>query len=169
MHPRPKAASLAITLLLMILAGGQAIAADDHGFHRHHAAISAGGMTPLDEKGETSLALGVDYEYRFDERWGAGVVADAVLGSHKRAALFATGVSFRPTPRLRVGTGPGFELVEKDKPDGGTKNKAYFVWGFHGYYEFHMGNYAVGPVIFLDFVGETETNVTYALSIGRGW
>ena len=33
-------------------------------------------MTPLDKTGETSLTLGVDYEGRFDKRWGNGLVAD---------------------------------------------------------------------------------------------
>jgi hypothetical protein len=43
------------------------------------------------------------------------------------------------------------------------------IWGVSGYYEFHVGDFAVGPVLFVDFVGETKTNLTYALSIGRGW
>jgi hypothetical protein len=158
-----------LVLLSISQFSGPSVAAEDHGFQHHHVAVSVGGRTPLEATSETSRAVGADYEYRFDARWGAGVIADAAIGSHKRSALISGGVTFRPSPRLRLGTGPGLELVEKGKSGGGTKNEAHLIWGVSGYYEFHVGDFAVGPVLFVDFVGETKTNLTYALSIGRGW
>lgn len=144
-------------------------AADDHQFHHHHVGVLVGGMTPLSETSETSFALGADYEYRFNERWGAGAGVDFTFGDHKRAAVVAGAVTYRLTPALRVGTGPGFEVVEKDKPGGGTKSKAYFVWGFLASYEFHLGSLSLAPTLYLDFVGETKTNLTYGITVGTGF
>ena len=143
--------------------------ADDHHLHHHHVAFMAGGMTPLSETSETSFALGADYEYRIDERWGGGAGADFTFGDHKRAALFAGGASYRPLPALKVGTGPGLELVETDKPSGGMKNSTYFVWWVGASWEFHIGSLSVGPILYLDFVGETKTNLTYGATIGTGF
>ncbi len=78
-------------------------------------------------------------------------------------------MSLRPTPALRLGTGPGFELLETDESSGGTKNKAYFIWGLTAFYEFHVGSLAIGPNFILDFVGETKTNITYGIAVGTGF
>lgn len=142
---------------------------DDHQFHPHHVAVMVGGMTPLSETSETSWALGVDYGYNFNERWGAGIGADFTIGDHKRAALFAGGISYSLLGGLKLGTGPGIEIVEKDRPSGGTKNSSYFVWWFGAAYEFHVGSLSIGPIVFLDFVGETKTNLTYGLTVGTGF
>jgi len=142
---------------------------DEHSFHHNHVAILAGAMTPLSETSQTSFALGADYEYRFNERWGTGVGIDFTFGDHKRAALIATGVAYRPVPALRLGTGPGLEVVEKDKPEGGTKSTPYFLWGLSAAYEFHVGRLSVSPTLYLDFVGETKTNLTYGIAVGTGF
>jgi hypothetical protein len=143
-------------------------AADDH-FHHHHVGVLVGGMTPLSETSETSFALGAEYEYRFNEKWGAGLGVDFTFGDHKRAALVASGVTYRLTPDFKVITGPGVEVVEKDKPEGGTKSTVYFVWGFGAAYDFHVGSITLTPTVFLDFVGETKTNLTYGIAIGTGF
>ncbi len=138
-------------------------------FHQNHLAAMAGGMTPLSAKSETSFALGVDYVRRLNPTWGVGVGADFTFGDHKRASVFVLGATFNPIAALRFGTGPGFELVEKDKAGGGTTTKAYFVWFVSAIYEFHVGSLSIGPLVALDFVGETKTNLTYGLSIGTGF
>ncbi len=159
--------------ILLAAAAGPAMAQehadDDHHFHHHHVGVLVGGMTPLKETSQTSWALGAEYEYRFNERWGTGLGVDFTFGDHKRTALFATGVTYRLTPALKVMTGPGFEVVEKDKPEGGTKSKAYFLWGFGVAYEFHAGSLSLVPTVFLDFVGETKTNLTYGIAVGTGF
>jgi hypothetical protein len=143
-------------------------AADDH-FHHHHVGVLVGGMTPLSETSETSFALGAEYEYRFNEKWGAGLGVDFTFGDHKRAALVASGVTYRLTPDFKVITGPGVEVVDKDQPEGGTKSTVYFVWGFGAAYDFHVGSITLTPTVFLDFVGETKTNLTYGIAIGTGF
>lgn len=142
---------------------------DDHEFHRHHVAVMAGGMTPLSVTSETSWALGVDYSYNFNEQWGAGIGADFTIGDYKRSSLFAGGVSYSLLGGLKLGTGPGIEIVEKDQPSGGTKNSSYFVWWFGTSYQFHVGSLSIGPIVFLDLVGETKTNLTYGITVGTGF
>ncbi len=169
---RASAAWFAFALLTTAPVSAQEAHGDAHDeehFHRNHVAVVVGGMTPLSETGQTSFALGADYERRLDPVWGVGVGADFTIGDHERSALFGTGVSFRPTPALRLGTGPGFELLETDESSGGTKNKAYFIWGFTAFYEFHVGSLAIGPNVILDFVGETKTNITYGIAVGTGF
>ncbi len=163
----------AVPLTFLILASSLAAQEDDdHAadhFHHNHLAAMAGGMTPVSATSATSFALGADYERRLNPVWGVGLGADFTFGDHKRTALFAAGATFRPTPAFRLATGPGFELVDKDKSDGHTVKKAYFVWFVSAYYEFHVGSLAVGPLVILDFVGETKTNITYGISVGTGF
>ena len=142
---------------------------DDHHFHHHHVGVLVGGMTPLSETSETSFALGAEYEYRFNEKWGTGLGVDLTFGDHKRAALVATGVSYRVTPAFKVATGPGVEWVEKDKSGGGTTTKPYFLWGFMFAYDFHVGSLTLSPTLYVDFVGETKTNLAYGIAIGTGF
>jgi hypothetical protein len=165
------ALSIALAVLAAVPASAQQAhddAHDDH-FHANHVAVVVGGMTPLSETSETSWALGADYERRFNPTWGAAVGVDFTFGDHKRAAIVAGGVTFRPIPDLKLGTGPGFEVVEKDTESGGTKNKLYFIWGFAFGYEFHVGSLSIGPILYLDFVGETKTNLTYGIAVGTGF
>lgn len=150
-------------------AAAQEHADDDHHFHHNHVAVVVAAMTPLSESSYTSLALGADYEYRVNERWGVGGGADFTLGDHKRTALFLGAGTYRPLPALRFGTGPGFELVEKDKEGGGTKNTTYFVWAFSVAYDFHIGSISLAPTVILDLVGETKTNLTYGIAVGTGF
>ncbi len=168
-----RAVSIAGAALCLLLAASPASAQDrtedHHDFHHHHLGVLVGGMTPLSETSETSFALGAEYAYRFNELWGAGLGADFTFGDHKRTALLATGVSYRPAPAFKVGTGPGLEMVEKDTSGGGTETKPYFLWGFMFAYDFHVGSLTLSPTLYLDFVGETKTNLTYGIAVGTGF
>ena len=131
-----------------------------------------GGMTPLSETDHTSFALGADYERRFTPVVGVGIVGDLTFGDHERGAVVATGVTVRPVPSLRLSAGPGFEVVEITETTGGmteTKNKLYFLIGLGAAYEFHAGAVSLSPTVFLDFVGETKTNLTYGVAVGYGF
>ena len=168
-----RAVSIGGAALCLLLAASPASAqdhtADHHDFHHHHVGVLVGGMTPLSETSETSFALGAEYEYRFNEKWGTGLGVDFTFGDHKRTALLATGVSYRITPAFKVATGPGFEWVEKNKSGGGTETKPYFLWGFVFAYDFHVGSLSLSPTLYLDFVGETKTNLTYGIAVGTSF
>ena len=163
-----------VGLGLLLAAGiGQPVTAQEqdehHEFHHHHVAVVAGGMTPLSETSETSFAVGADYTYSFNARWGAGIGADFTFGDHKRSSLLAGGVHYNLPVGLKIGTGPGVEFVEKEQADGGSKNSSYFVWWIGAAYEFRVGALSIGPILFLDFVGETKTNLTYGVTVGTGF
>ena len=160
---------LALGLFVGAAAPAHAQDHDGHSFHLNDLAVTAGGMTPLSDADVTSWALGLDYERRFSASWGASAGAEYIIGDHSRTGLFGAGVTYRPVEPLRLSTGPGFEVVEKDKAGGGTKSKLYFLWGFGAYYGWHFGRWTVGPQVYLDFVGETKTNLTYQVSVGLGF
>ena len=57
-----------------------------------------------------------------------------------------------------------FELVDKK-----GKGSVYFVFRVAASYDIEFGRFSVSPIVYVDFVGETETNVTYGLSLGWGF
>lgn len=166
---------LRVALLVgLLLAAGAPAAAQESvdrsdGYLHHHVGVMIGGMTPMSEGSATSFAFGAEYEYRFSELFGTGLTTDFTSGDHKRTALVATGVTYRLTPDFKVMAGPGFEVVDQDKPDGGTTSKIYFVWGFGAAYELHVGSVSLSPTVLLDLVGETKTNLTYGIAIGTAF
>ena len=144
---------------------------DGHGFHPNEVGVFVGATTPFDEEvgGGTSFTIGVEYERRFTADIGVIALAEFARGDHKRAELFAAEFAWRPIEDLRVGLGPGFELVEKDKPSGGTKRSAFFVVVTRANYELHLDKVTLSPTLGLDFVGETKTNIVYGLTVGYGF
>ncbi len=123
---RASAAWFAFALLTAARVSAQEADGDAHDerhFHRNHVAVVVGGMTPLSETSQTSFALGADYERRLDPVWGVGVGADFTIGDHERSALFGTGVSFRPTPALRLGTVPASSCWRRMRARAGPRTR----------------------------------------------
>jgi hypothetical protein len=137
--------------------------------HPNHVAFMVGAMTPLEETDHTSFAIGVDYERAIAERWGVGVGADFAYGDHDRSAVAALGAAFYATPQWKLATGPGGERVDKAKSDGTTKTSWYFLWFVSTGYAIHAGETTITPLLIVDFVGETKTNLTLGVSVGLGW
>ena len=135
-----------------------------------------GGLTSISSDNPTVVAIGVSYERRFSELLGLEGVADFGIGDHKRTALFAAGPTVRPFTLLResrarnrlaplsLGVGPGFEIVDKE-----GKGSVYFVLRVGTSYDIEFGPFSVSPIVYMDFVGETQTNITYGLSLGWGF
>ena len=138
-------------------------------FHPNHIAVIVGGVTPVEEAGDTSFLLGADYERRLNEDWGVMVVTAFTFGAHTRASILGIAMSYRPIPALRFGIGPGVEFVEAaDSSDDGNYG-AHALVGVSAFYEFHLGPLAVGPTLVVDFLSETHTNLSYGISVGRGF
>ena len=146
---------------------------DDHHDHANHVAVFVGATTPTKKKSETSFTLGADYERRFSDLFGVLGIADLAFGSHKRTGLFAVNLAIHPASGWRLAIGPGFELVDKDDPTPSdpmrTTLSSFFILRGSVLYEFHAGDWAVGPMLSVDAIGETKTNIVYGLSIGRGF
>ena len=139
----------------------------EHEWQKNHVAAFIGGMAPLNNSTETSLALGLSYERRLTEYFGLEVLADFTIGAHERTALFASGLTYRPFTELglKLMTGPGFELEQHD----GHATKVNFVYGVGAAWEFHIGKVSVAPTVYFDFLGESKTNLTFGLGIGTGF
>ena len=77
---------MCITVLALALAPGGAQAAEgqDHGdLHPHHLALFLGAGLETKREGrekDKGLAAGLDYEYRFHEKWGVGGVFETLGG-----------------------------------------------------------------------------------------
>ena len=68
----------------------------EHEIQHNHVAVFVGGMSPVGDSNKTFVALGLSYERRLNEPFGIEVLADFTVGSDGRAALFLTGVTYRP-------------------------------------------------------------------------
>lgn len=139
----------------------------EHTWHANHAAVFVGGMSPIHESKETSLALGINYERRITQAFGVEALADFTIGSHERTALFAAGVTYRPfsDTGLKLMTGPGFELEDHD----GHGENVNFIYGVGAAWEFHLGQVSLAPTVYADFLGETKTNITFGIGLGTGF
>ena len=134
-----------IFLALALLPAGRA--ADDHSsthddhWHPNHVALFVGGTTPLTSKDETVFAVGGAYERRLTELLGVEGLAEFGIGESKRTGLFAFGITARPFTALnpsrardllaplKISTGPGFELVDKEKVTRKAAGSVHFVYG----------------------------------------
>ena len=139
----------------------------EHEIKHNHVAAFVGGMTPFGNPNDTSFALGLSYERRLNQKFGLEALVDLAIGSHGRAALFMAGVTYRPFREygLKLMTGPGFELEEH----GGHAVQANFVYVVGAAWEFHLGSVSIAPTVHADFLGESNTNITYGISIGTGF
>ena len=131
--------------------------------------VFLGGVTPVEATELTSLAIGADYEMRFTPQWGAASFVTVVWGDHPRRGQLAVGAVYRPVPQLRLSTWPGVELVETTKADGSNDHKGYLLLSFGASYGFLYKGVSLSPMLYADFFGETETNVTFGLAIGSGF
>ena len=53
--------------------------------------------------------------------------------------------------------------------EGGSAHAAHFVIRASVLYEFEVAEWAIGPTLSVDAIGETKTNIVYGLSVGRGF
>ncbi len=61
------------------------------------------------------------------------------------------------------------QAVPTSAGESGGDQSAHFIVRGSVLYEFHAGDWVIGPMLSVDAVGETKTNIVYGLSIGRGF
>ena len=66
---------------------------------------------------------------------------------------------------LKLMTGPGFEIAEHD----GDTIEVNFVYGVGVAWEFHLGKVSIAPAVRADFLGESNANITFGISVGTGF
>ena len=85
--------------------------ADGHKFHRHHVGVFLGGASRPEDHGsdEHGFAGGMDYEYRFSQWAGVGVLAEAATGDLRDAVVVGL-IFVHPWKGLLFAAGPGAEF-----------------------------------------------------------
>lgn len=116
----------------------------------HHFPEIFFGLTHADSETEFTYAL--EYEYKFTEQYGAGLIYEKIDNAHhgdgitiQIAALY-----YHPISSVRLGVGVGKEKVGGHHPH--TEDLVRVVAS----YDYHFENFSVAPTIAVDFVdGET--------------
>ncbi len=143
----------------------------EHDFHPNEAGLFIGATNPYDEEagGETSFTVGFDYERRITSVAGVMGLVDLCFGDGSRSSLMAAAFAWRPVEGLRLGAGPGAEVDEETEESGDKEYSLHFVVVARALYEFPVGKFSLSPTLGFDFLGETETNISYGLSVGYGF
>ena len=139
--------------------------AEGHGEHHalphHHLALVIGAVTESKEghEDEHGLAVGIEYEFRFHERWGVGVAVERLSGDHLDATVVALPVSLHPSGGLRLMAGPGIEFAEEGNES---------LWRLGAGYEFEIGApWTLAPEIVVDFISGGGTTWVAGIALGR--
>lgn len=101
------------------------------------------------------VTLGLEYEYRLNERFGIGAIAEHVWGD------FNTNVYVLP---VAAHYGPWKIYAGAGVEDGEHGSEPLFRVGIE--YGFHTGGYEISPQIDVDFVGGEEL-VVFGIVIAR--
>jgi len=126
--------------------------------HPHHVAVATGGAW---NGSESSVFLGADYAYRFKNNFGAAIFLERVSGDFELLAYGISGGYFFDNG-WKIAAGPGVEKKLK-------KNKTLLLFHVTTGYDWHIGNWSVGPVATYDFI-ENNTNTLYlGVSAGYGF
>jgi len=145
-------------ILAAVLITAPSLAAEEEGHHRHHVAVS-GGLAKNDSK--TSGFVGVDYFYRFGERWAAGIFYEEVSGDFDiRAWGFTVGRHFNSGWKVGAGAGAEYKF-DKDQTLGLVHISAAYDW--------HRGNWTIGPTASFDFIEGGHQTYYLGLAVGYGF
>jgi len=131
-------------------------AAEEH-FHKHHVGGFLGGTH--DYNSEDALTVGLDYEYRLTKLLGAIALIE-YAGGNIDSAIFGGGLLFHPGGDVRLLTAVGKEVHH---------GHSEFVARLGAFYDFHLGNGTMSPVLMVDILESGELNVIYGIGMGHGF
>ena len=155
-------AGLGLSALLLIpAAGAKANDSAGHDFHRHHVGLFLGAASRPEDHGsdEHGFAAGMDYEYRFSQWAGIGVLAEAASGD-LRDAVVAGLVFVHPWKGLLFAAGAGAEISSDDSE---------FVTRLGVAYQFPLGKrFTIAPNFNVDLVRGDPTYI-YGIVLGVGF
>jgi len=102
----------------------------------------------------TEFTLGVEYEYKFSQHWGAGAVYETFdYGKDAEADLYIASVFYHPNKYWRFGLGVGREDISGPKP------KEKDVVRLCAAYEYTVGEFILAPTLAIDFVESDKAYV----------
>ena len=150
-----------LALVLLPAASARAGDAGGHEFHRHHVGFFLGGASRPEDHGsdEHGFAGGMDYEYRFSQWVGVGVLVEAATGD-LRDAVVAGLVFVHPWKGLLFAAGAGAEISSHDTE---------FLARLGLAYQFPVGErFTIAPNFNVDLVHGDPTYI-YGITFGMGF
>jgi hypothetical protein len=144
-----------VTLLLLVLVLPMCVQAKEGAKHLPGIFL---GATHLD--GETDFTYALEYEYKFTEQFGAGLIYEKTDGYHHSdgMTILLAALYYHPTPAFRFGIGYGEEEV------GGHYSHTAELFRISASYEYHFEHFSMAPTLAIDFVDDKE-----AIVVGIGF
>ena len=146
-----------LTLLVAASYAPDAFAAED-GAHPHHVAVAAGAAR---HNGKDAFSWGADYSYTFDNKVFLQGFYEQVRGDFNINAYGAL-VGKKFGHGWQAGIGAGVETKLKS-----GKNLA-LIRTIVGY-DWHFGNWSIGPGITVDFIEDASDTVYLGVAVGYGF
>jgi len=111
------------------------------------------GTTHFDS--ESEFTFGIEYEYKFTNEWGAGVVYERTNDAHHGdgTAVVLASLFYHPTKKIRLGIGFGEERI------GGGHPHNEDLYRISSAYDFHVGDFGIAPTVAVDFIDDEEAIV----------
>ena len=107
---------------------------------------------------ENAFTIGVDYEYRLNQRLGIGAVVEQATEDIDATTILAV-ADIHCTNYWIIQTGPGIELLDDEEE---------FVYRIGTLYEWEFDGYTLSPQVHYDITGD-ENAVIFALAFGYGF
>ena len=139
-----------------------AFSEDGHSLPHHHLALFVGaGEERLRGVSHAEKAIGVEYELRFEEKWGIGAVLERVDVNHHTNKALVVPFSYHPGGNWRFFAGPGYEF---------TENKDKFLVRLGGGYEFHLNDrWTISPEVVFDSIDGGSSVYLLGIAVGYGF
>ncbi len=153
--------TLKVVISTLLLISGVANADQTEHFPHHHLALFIGGGIEKEHgHSESGYALGLEYEMRFQAKWGIGVDVEKLFGNETdRSEVVALPLSFHPNEHWRLFLGPGYEFHDK-------KDKFLVRTGIA--YEWELKNgWSISPEFIADFLDGGAKTYVAGIAIGH--
>ena len=160
----------ALVILFWLAVSATPVAAEELGAaeghaepHPHHLALFAGlGVeSKPGHEDEEGFAIGLEYEFSWNRRWGVGAVIEGLGQDTVRNVLVVLPISYHPGGGWRLIVGPGMEFTPK-------KDKLALRLGVG--HAFHIGgDWSLVPEILLDLIETGENTWVAGLALGYGF
>ncbi|WP_100644113.1 hypothetical protein [Alteromonas facilis] len=109
--------------------------------------------------GENDFTLGLEYEYRFDPKWGVEFVYERINDAHHGdgTTILVAQIMYHPFDYFRIGAGVGEEKIGGAHPHDETLYRLTFA------YDFQVSDFEIAPTLSFDRI-DSETAVVAGLA-----
>ena len=149
---------IAIAVLAPTGAFAEETHAADRSYSRHMLGLFVGAAHEEFGRRDNGLALGLEYEYRFESRFGAGVILEHTYGNLD-TWVYALPFAYHNGP-WKLYAAPGVE-------EGEAGSEAMLRLGVE--YGFHVGNWEISPQVDVDFIEREGEVFVLGLTFARGF